>query len=182
MSRLGSGFLLGLIGVCPAMAETTDRAGGAARIAWGTAETIAVITTVIALLSLAFSIIQYLRARHENVIRALQGNKETVGYIAFRLSEGNRRLLRNPRRRREILMALCLAAVFEKSGRSRTLIYRALEKAKKTYEDEVIGLVDEIETHFDDYEKISKLEKGRKRLGQLRQALSIERAAPVEAP
>ena len=78
---------------------------------WDTSDLIAAVAVVIALFSFVFSLIQYLRARHEEIIRALQGNKESVGYIAYRLSEGKLPML--ARRRKEIIMSLCLAAIFK---------------------------------------------------------------------
>ena len=140
---------------------------------WDTSDSIAAAAVAIALLSAAFSLFQYLRARHEETIRALQGNKESVGYIAFKLSEG--KFPRRAGRRKEILMSLCLAAIFEGSGRSRTMIYRPLKRAMKvkTYRAEVIGMIDEIERHFLESVDDSELVKGNKRLKQLKRALGL---------
>lgn len=138
---------------------------------WGLSETLAAGAVAIALLSFLFSLFQYLRARHEETIRALQGQKETVAYIAYRLSEGRGRFPWSAKRRKDVLMSLCLAALFEKSGRSRTLLYRALGRAATQHRDEVMGIIEDIEQHFEDYGEISRLEKGRKRLEQLKLAL-----------
>ena len=139
---------------------------------WDTSDSIAAAAVAIALLSAAFSLFQYLRARHEETIRALQGNKESVGYIAFKLSEG--KFPRRAGRRKEILMSLCLAAIFEGSGRSRTMIYKALRGAMETYRAEVIEMIHEIEKNFLESVDDSKLVKGNKRLKQLRRALRLE--------
>jgi hypothetical protein len=139
---------------------------------WETSDTIAAVAVVIATLSFVFSLIQYLRAKHENIIRALQGNKETVGYIAFKLSEGE--FPRRVKRRKEILMSLCLAAIYERSGRSRTLLYRALKKSMERYSSEVAAIIADIEQHFEAYVEVSKLEKATKRLLQLKIALHVE--------
>ena len=140
---------------------------------WETSDTIAAVAVVIATLSFAFSFIQYLRAKHEDIIRALQGNKETVGYIAFKLSEGE--FPRRAKRRKEILMSLCLAAIYESSGRSRTLLYRALKKSMERYSSEVAAIIADIEKHFEVYVEVSKLEKATKRLQQLKIALLANR-------
>ena len=79
------------------------------------------------------------------------GNKESVGYIAYRIGEGDGKFPRRAKRRKEILMALCLAAIFEGSGRSRTLLYRALCKGRRRYGDEVTGIIDDIESNFEAY-------------------------------
>lgn len=141
---------------------------------WGASETIAAIAVAIALLSFLFSLVQYVRARHEEMIRALQGHKESVGYIAYRLGEGRGKFPRSARRRKDVIMSLCLAAIFEKSGRSRTLLYRALNKGAKSYRDEVTSTINDIEEHFEAYGEISKLEKGKKRLAQLKLALGMD--------
>ena len=139
----------------------------------GTSDSIAAAAAVIALFSLSFSLVQYLRARHEEIIRSLQGSKESVGYIAFKLSEG--KFPKRASRRKEILTSLCLAAIFEGSGRSRTLLYMALRRAMETYRVEVIAIIGPLEKHFlQSWVGAPELEKGKKRLKQLRQALDLD--------
>ncbi len=65
-------------------------------------------------------------------------------------------------------MSLCLAAIYEKSGRSRTLLYRALKKSMERHRSEVADIIAEIEKHFEAYIEVSKLEKATKRLQQLK--------------
>ena len=143
-------------------------------IKWDMRDIIAAVAVSIALVSFAFSLIQFLRAKHEEKIRALQGNKESVGYIAYKLSKGKLPIL--PKRRKDILMSLCLAAIFEGSGRSRTLIYSALKKAMEKHSDEVKVMIADIEKHFKEYIEIgiTNLKKGQKRLKNLEKALEIK--------
>lgn len=66
-------------------------------------------------------------ARHTSVITALQGEKEAVGYEAYRLSESG--WPGGLEERKQLLDALCLAFIFERSDRTRALIYRALQNS-----------------------------------------------------
>jgi hypothetical protein len=66
-------------------------------------------------------------ARHTSVITALQGDKEAVGYEAHRLAEIGWPI--RPDEQRQVLDALCLAFIFERSDRTRALIYKALKAA-----------------------------------------------------
>lgn len=136
---------------------------------WTTSDLTAAAAVVIALASFAFSLVQHLRAKHEALVKALQGNKESVGFIAFKLSNENFPWRARPRK--DILTALCLAAIFEDSGRSRTLIYKALKKAMEAHGNEVTAIINDIEKHVFESVDESKLEKGRKRLKQLKHAL-----------
>jgi len=65
-------------------------------------------------------------ARRTNMVRALQGEKESVGYEAYRIAtEG---WPSSASERAEIRDALCLAAIFEGSGRTQAMVYRALKR------------------------------------------------------
>jgi hypothetical protein len=131
---------------------------------------IATIAAVISLGSLLFSWLVYRQAQHADVLRALQGEKEGVGYMAFSLSEG--RLPWNTRRRRDILKSLCLAAVFEGSDRSRALVYGALRRHAAEHRKEVDEIVSSVENRFSDMRNLADLERGQRRLEALQAALA----------
>lgn len=138
---------------------------------WQTSDTIATLAAFISLVSFAFSYYQYRRAKHDEMIRALQGEKEAVAYIAYQLSQG--KLPKNTKLRAEILMSLCLAAVFERSDRSRTLIYAALKNLQELHSDEVVAKIAYIESNFNQFRGIVDLDRGLRRLRSLKQALGI---------
>lgn len=139
---------------------------------WETSDTIATVAAIVAVVSLLISLYQYWNLRHESRIKALQGDKESVGYEAYRLSQGQ--LPRSKKRRNELINSLCLAAVFEASGRSRTMVYRALSRILDEYPEEVIATILEIEKNFNDYEHLTDLSRGRERLTSLRNALRLD--------
>ena len=86
-----------------------------------------IASVVIAVLALAFGFIQYSQRRRQQLLIDLQGDKEAVAAVATRIRNG--RMPWRKRNRSELLEAMCLAAVFERSGRSRSLVYAALTKA-----------------------------------------------------
>jgi hypothetical protein len=61
-----------------------------------------------------------------------------------------------------MLQALCLAAVYEKSGRSRVMIYDALEQILRTHAQDVHDAVRSIEDRFKRFEDITDLAGCRK--------------------
>jgi hypothetical protein len=138
-----------------------------------TSDIVATGAAIISLGSLLFSWLVYRQTQHAEMLRALQGEKEAVGYMAFSLSEG--RLPRSPRRRREILKSLCLAAVFEGSDRSRVLVYEALRRHARHDDDEVKEIVDSIESRFADMSELADLNRGQRRLAALKAALAKAR-------
>jgi hypothetical protein len=134
-----------------------------------TSDIIATIAAVISLGSLLFSWLVYRQTQHADVLRALQGEKEAVGYMAFSLGEG--RLPWTRQRRRDILKSLCLAAVFEGSDRSRALVYEALRRHAGRHRSEVDDIVSSVESRFNEVQDLVDLERGKRRLQALRAAL-----------
>jgi hypothetical protein len=142
----------------------------AAAIDWKTSDTISVLAAVIALASLVFSFLQYVHAQHNELLRALQGDKESVAYVAYRLGRG--KVPRSKRRRIEILTSLVLAAIFTNSDRTRALVHTAARELQSRFPDEVLKIIEEIENDFDRYSDQAGLEKsGRKHLEELKSAL-----------
>ncbi len=139
-------------------------------MSWDTSNTIASVAVVISLGSFALTYLQVRRARHNSMIRALQGDKEAVGFIAYKLSKGKIKWL--ARRRSEVLEALCLATIFEGSDQSLALIYDALSSLKRECNEEINATIHTIENRFDNYRELVDLDRGMRRLDLLKKALN----------
>jgi len=139
---------------------------------WKTSDTISAIAVVISLVSFAFSYLQYRKAQHNEVLRALQGDKESVAYVAYRLGTGE--VPKDKRRRAEILTSLVLAAIFTNSDRTRALVHPAVRKMHTRFRDEVRTIVERIEEDFDQYSNQVELQKkGKKHLDELKSILEL---------
>src|SRR3954454_11205086 len=93
------------------------------------------VTALIVLISIGVGLWQYDQGRRRQLLVDLQGDKNQVGAVAMRVwsdrfphSSGRW----STQRRCELFEALCLAAVFQRSGRTRSLIYGALLHAGQT--------------------------------------------------
>ena len=64
---------------------------------------------------------------HNDRVKALQGEKEAVAYVAYQVREIG--LPDDEEHRSELLASLCLAAIFTKSDRTRALVLSALRRA-----------------------------------------------------
>lgn len=136
---------------------------------WKPSNIIAVVAAGIAFASLVLTLLNRRAVRHAGTIQALQGEKQAVAYVAFQVSKGQ--IPRAKWRREEVLQSLCLAAVYEKSGRSRVMIYSALQQAKGKYSQEVHDAVRSIDKRFEEFRGITDLSKADKRLAELKSAL-----------
>jgi Phosphoribosyl transferase domain len=134
----------------------------------------AVVSATIAILALGFGLIQYSERRRQQLLADLQGDKEAVAAAATRVRHG--KLPRRKRNRRELLEALCLATVFERSGRSRSLLYAALAKAMATeqYRTQIINSVEGISIVISRNSPYTDLARARRRLFALRAALGVD--------
>src|ERR1700722_1955958 len=133
----------------------------------------AVASAVFTVVALAFGFYQYRERRRQQLLIGLQGDSETVAAVATRVRHGE--LPWRTRDRRELLEAMCLAAVFERSGRSRSLLYAALVRAMAREESraEIISNVEDISTVITRNSPYTDLARARRRLFALRAALSI---------
>ncbi len=78
------------------------------------------------------------------------------------------------RPRKDILTALCLAAIFEDSGRSRTHIHRA--SRRRAHRSEVEAIVKDIDDHVLESVDDSKQKTALKRVAQLKRTLGLDQA------
>jgi hypothetical protein len=106
------------------------------------------------------------------VIKALQGDKESVGYEAYRITIDGwpcRGKQRSPLRD-----ALCLAGVFERSGRTQAMVYEALRRHPEDEKHRIEEVLRRIQTMFDQFGEELDLVRGQKRLVGLCSAIRIE--------
>jgi hypothetical protein len=96
------------------------------------------------------------RKQQEEIFAALQGGKESVGFMALQLSRKPDLVL--DENRDSILNALCLAFIFDKSKRARALILKALKTFSSKFDSkkQIIQILKEIKKDFRDYEKSTK--------------------------
>ena len=87
----------------------------------------------------------------ELLLRALQGEKESVGFMALEIAR--RPSMVTAENRERLLTALCTSWVFESSSRARAIILRALKLFNSEHHKEISDLLKEIERDFDEYDK-----------------------------
>lgn len=133
-----------------------------------------VVTGVIAALALAISTGQWLHTQRGDRLRLLLGEKETVGYEALRLA-------RKPGARvsEEVVRALVLATLLERSDRARLQVYRALDCLPPRHKKEVIALRLELLQSARRYGHALDMRRFEHRLGQLEAALPWTRNPDV---
>jgi hypothetical protein len=135
----------------------------------------ALAAVIISVFSLILRQFDQRRSQQASVIKALQGEKESVGYEAYRITINGwppREEQRSPLRD-----ALCLAGVFERSDRTRAMIYAALRLHPKAEEHRIKEVLRRIQTMFDQFGKQLDLKRGQDRLDGLCLALGIEPAS-----
>jgi hypothetical protein len=143
------------------------------------------VSSLLVFTGLGIGFWQYIEARRKQLLVDLQGDKNAVAAVAMRVWSG--RFPRWPvphstRHRRELFEALCLAAVFQRSGRSRSLIYGALADAGRTdryrqadrYREEIRETVDRITKIVSRSSAYTDLTGARRRLTALRAALRLD--------
>lgn len=134
----------------------------------------------VAAVALAFGAYQYLERRRQQLLLDLQGGKEAAASAAAHVRSGDvpRRFpkSRSGRHRRELFEALCLAAVFESSGRSRSLIYDALGSVMKNkqYRTEIDSIVKRLSMIIGRNTAFTDLRKATRRIELLRAALGLD--------
>ena len=126
-----------------------------------------------------------LRRQQEGLMAALQGEKESVGFMALQLARDPH--LINESNRTRLLSALCLAFVFESSSRARALVLKTLRNLSadnRTY-GQITSILDDVMADFSAYEaeigpeELKKyLERLEKLKGSLRQGAVQHGDAP----
>jgi hypothetical protein len=128
-----------------------------------------VLAGVVGLVSLGLNRYQYVAARRrESLAEIIQGEKETAAAAAIRIGSQTRAP------HLEELQALCLAAVFERSGRTRSLIHGALKGQPKEHHNQIRQIVDQITVVIARNASYTDLKRARRRLISLRSVLSLD--------
>jgi hypothetical protein len=115
-----------------------------------------------------------LRRQQEGLTAALQGEKESVGFMALQLARDPQ--LINESNRTRLLSALCLAFVFESSSRARALVLKTLRNLSgdNSAHRLITSILDEIMADFSAYEAEigpEELKKYLERLDKLKSSL-----------
>jgi hypothetical protein len=141
------------------------------------------VPSVLVVVGFAVGLVEYWGRSRQQLLIDLQGkNSAAAAAVALRVRDGKfpkRVPMLSKRRRRELFQALCLAAVFERSGRSRSLIYSALSYAGGDaydcrYQEEIREIVDRTTVTVSRGWAYTDLSRARKRLSMLRAALGFD--------
>ena len=97
----------------------------------------------IALLSLGVTLWMYFKAKKEENIKHLLGEKETVGFAALKIF--NKGLPDKENERKELISAIMQACLFERSDRARALLFRVIELNREKYSTEFSDALDLLE-------------------------------------
>jgi hypothetical protein len=112
------------------------------------------------------------RTRHNEIVKALQGEKEPVAYVAFKVRKGG--LPNDKERRAQLLTALYLAILFQHADRTRALVFSALRDSyHNKHGEEVMETLRRLKRDFTRYKE--DLADGQKRLKE-KEAISSEEA------
>ena len=136
---------------------------------------------MIVVAGIATGLWQYLETRRKQLLVDLQGDKNAVAAVAMRVRSGRFHRWRT-QNRRELFEALCLAAVFQRSGRSRSLVYGALANTGREeeyrqasrYRREIRETVDRITVIVSQSSAYTDLARARRMLIDLRAALQLD--------
>ena len=139
----------------------------------GASEWLAMVAVTVSIFSIIFAVFQWRKANRSEEIKALQGEKEAVAYVAHKIAFKG--LPRGRIYREQLLESLCLAAVFERSDRSRALIYSALRRyLNENDHKRVTHYLNRMNETFTDFESVLDLKGGYKRLNQAYIALKLK--------
>jgi hypothetical protein len=124
------------------------------------------VALVVSLISFVVTLREKRRAKQDALVKALQGEKESIAYVAFQLARGA--ITVDPVFRDELLASLCLAGVFESSDRCRALVYEAIRECSRTYASSITQHLDRIEAIFGQYPQPEKIGYAKERVTVLR--------------
>ena len=113
------------------------------------------------------------RKQQEEIFSALQGGKESVGFMALQLSRSPD--IVSDENQDSILSSLCLAFIFDKSSRARALVLKALKTFSSEFNsaEQIVQILKEIKQNFHEYEELTKkdeLSKYYEKVGNLMDA------------
>ena len=145
-----------------------------------------IVPAATAVIALGIGLWQYRATRwRQRLIDIQEGDKSAAGFVAVQLWAGRPKWLfwrrwpftfsrHRKRRREELLQALCLATVFEKSGRLNSLIRAALQSQDRRYDPELREIMDRMTVAVTRNWNFTELETARRRLILLRMALGLD--------
>jgi hypothetical protein len=114
-------------------------------------------------------------ADKSELLKALQGEKEAVGFTAMHLARKG--LPEAPEDREKVILALVQAAVFTSSDRARAMVYAVLRKSLEAHGREIAQQVDLLEEQFKQFAQFDlnqdelDLVRGHRRLAALRKVM-----------
>jgi hypothetical protein len=117
------------------------------------------------------------RAKKAEAIKNLLGEKETVAFAALKLLRDG--LPANGNERTLILAAVMQACIFERSDRSRALLYRVLHENRDRHGSEITLALTAIKQTFASMEKFKfrpgelDLERGKRRLAAVERVVTF---------
>jgi hypothetical protein len=138
----------------------------------GAKTAIAAVAVVISITSLVITLREKRRDQRRSIVKALQGERESIALIAYRLYQEPESLHQDVAN--ETVDALCMAWLFESSDRARAMVLAALRALKPWHEKRIQAVRTNLQGIADAYAKTpeGEVSKGQTRLKQLESALS----------
>jgi hypothetical protein len=114
-----------------------------------------IIAVILSLIAFILSLRRERRASQESIIKALQGDKEAVMYVAYKATSPKwRKRLQNATFREDVTTAMGLAWVADSSDRSRALVFAALRQfVAADYGDSVRSVLATLFNEFTAYKR-----------------------------
>jgi hypothetical protein len=117
-----------------------------------------VVTLIIAALALLVSAATFFWSRYqewssnrEAMIKALQGEKEAIAYVAYQITSGDKEF-KNEKLRKKVVTALCLAFAMEGADRAKSLLFAAIKKLDGTEHEEIKKILPDISENMKIYQ------------------------------
>jgi len=122
----------------------------------------------------AYSRFQESKASRDSLVKALQGEKEAVAYVAYKVrsEKWHQKFKRKDDFRKDVITALCLAWSLESSDRTKSLIFDALSKmASLGYKNDVSATLLDIQEQFTNYNDQFKPTNFKERLNTVKKLM-----------
>ena len=129
------------------------------------------LAVLISIVSLVVTLREKRREKRQSVVKALQGERESVAFVAYRLYQKPELL--HGSTADETIAALCLAWMFESSDRARAIVLAALRALQPGHAARIKSVREHLRGIASAYSAIpdTDIRKGRDRLKQLGEAL-----------